>query len=281
MILLAESGSTKTEWCLVNDDGIIDRYLTDGINPYFQSRREISHIIRLQLPQSFFKTKLNVIHFYGIGCSTQEKRDIVKASLEAQFRTSSIVESNLLGTARALFGDQPGIACILATASNSCFYDGNFISKNIRPLGYILGDEGSSASLGKVFLADCLKGLAPPELCSSFFNKYGIDPDQILDYIYSKPYPNKLLALLSIFLYDHMELPYVKNLIYQNLESFFTRNILQYDYQDYPVRFAGSFANMYKAELVEIATKLDIKLDMILDNTISGLIAYHKSKGRL
>lgn len=281
MILLAESGSTKTEWCLVNDDGIIERYLTDGINPYFQSRREISHIVRLQLPQVFFKLKSNSIYFYGAGCSSTEKKDIVKASLEAQFRTPTTVESDLVGAARSLFGDQQGIACILGTGSNSCFYDGHSIVKNVKPLGYILGDEGSGASLGKAFLADCLKGLAPEELALPFFEKYRIDPEQILDYIYTKPSPNKLLSVLSLFLYEHLEHPYVKDLVYQNLKSFFVRNILQYDYENYPVRFVGSLANMYAKPLKEIAKELGVKIDLIHDNPISGLIAYHKSKGRL
>ncbi|PXV62122.1 N-acetylglucosamine kinase-like BadF-type ATPase [Dysgonomonas alginatilytica] len=281
MILLAASGSTKTEWCLVNDDGIIERYLTDEINPYFQSRREISHIVRLQLPPIFFKLKISTTFFYGAGFSSSEKKNIVKASLEAQFRTPAIIESDLLGAARALFGNQPGIGCILSTGSNSCFYDGESIVKNIRPLGYILGDEGSSTSLGKVFLADCLKGLAPPELSLSFFDKYGIDPDQILDYIYSKPSPNVLLSLLSNFLYEYLEHPYVKNLIYENLKSFFVRNIMQYDYTNYPVRFVGSLAGMYASQLKQIADELDIKVDLILENPMHGLIAYHKSKGRL
>lgn len=281
MILLAESGSTKTEWCLVNDDGIIERYLTDGINPYFQSRREISHIVRLQLPQVFFKLKSNAIYFYGAGCSTTEKKDIVKASLEAQFRTPSIVESDLLGAARSLFGSEQGIACILGTGSNSCFYDGHTIAKNVRPLGYILGDEGSGASLGKAFLADCLKGLAPEELVFPFYEKYRIDTEQILDYIYTKPSPNKLLSVLSLFLYEHLEHPYVKNLVYENLKSFFVRNILQYDYRNYPVRFVGSLANMYGKLLKEIAQELGVNIDFIRDNPINGLIAYHRSKGRL
>lgn len=281
MILLAESGSTKTEWCMVNDDGIIERYLTDGINPYFQSRKEISHIIRLQLPQVFFKLKTNTIYFYGAGCASTEKKDIVKASLESQFRTPAIVESDLVGAARSLFGSEKGIACILGTGSNSCFYDGETIVRNVKSLGYILGDEGSGASLGKAFLADCLKELAPEELVLPFYDKYKIDPEQILDYIYNKPSPNKLLSVLSFFLYEHIDHPYVKDLVYRNLKSFFERCVLQYDYKNYPVRFVGSLANMYDKLLRTIATELDVKIDAIHDNPIQGLIAYHKSKGRL
>lgn len=281
VILLAESGPTKTEWCLVNEDGIKEQYFTDGINPNFHSRREISHIVRLQLPHVFFKTKSKAIYFYGAGCSFVDKNEIVKASLESQFRTPAIIESDLLGAARSLFKNQQGIACILSASSDSCFYDGSSIFRKVKSLGYILGDEGSSTSLGKVFLADCLKGLAPYELSLLFFNKYGIDPDEILSYIYTKPFPDKLLSLLSIFLQDYTEHPYVKSLIYENLKSFFVRNILQYDYTIYPVRFVGSVANPYREQLQRIAQELNVNIDLIVEKSMDGLIAYHKLTGRL
>lgn len=281
MILLAESGSTKTEWCLVNNSGIVEHYLSDGINPFFQTRKEISHIIRLQLPQIFFKTKFNTIYFYGAGCSSDEKKNVVKASLEAQFRTPALIESDLLGSARSLFQDKPGIACILGTGSNSCFYDGNNIIKNVKPLGYILGDEGSGAALGKAFLSDCLKGLAPDELVTLFYDKYKINPDDILDYIYSKPFPNRLLSLLSFFLSEHMIHPYASDLVYRNLRSFFERNIMQYDYTDYPIRFVGTVASMYPTVLQAIAQEFGVFIDMIIENPINGLISYHSGKGYL
>lgn len=281
MILLAESGSTKTEWCLVDRDGIAEHFLSDGINPFFQSRKEISRLVRLQLPQIFFRAKFSTIFFYGAGCSSEEKKNIVKASFEAQFKTPAIIESDLVGSARSLFQDKPGIACILGTGSNSCFYDGNKIVKNVRSLGYILGDEGSGASLGKAFLSDCLKGLAPIELAALFYKKYKIDPDQILDYVYSKPFPNRLLSVLSFFLYDHINDPYIDNLIYHNLKSFFERNILQYAYTDYPVRFVGSVAKMYEETLYTIAKEFNIRIDTVIENPIKGLIKYHESNNQL
>ena len=281
MILLAESGSTKTEWCLVDRDGIAEHFLSDGINPFFQSRKEISRLVRLQLPQIFFRAKFSTIFFYGAGCSSDEKKNIVKASFEAQFKTPAIIESDLVGSARALFQDKAGIACILGTGSNSCFYDGNEIIKNVRSLGYILGDEGSGASLGKAFLSDCLKGIAPEELATLFYKKYKIDPDEILDYVYSKPFPNRLLSVLSFFLYDHLGNPYIDDLIYRNLKSFFERNILQYNYTDYPVRFVGSVAKMYEETLMAIAKEFNINIDTIIENPIKGLIEYHRSNNQL
>ena len=281
MILLAESGSTKTEWCLVDRNGIVEHFLSDGINPFFQSRKEISRTIRLQLPPVFFKTKFQSIYFYGAGCSSLEKKNVVKASLEAQFKTQSIIESDLLGSARSLFQDEAGIACILGTGSNSCFYDGTEIVKNVRSLGYILGDEGSGASLGKAFLSDCLKGLAPKELITPFYQKYKIDSEEIQDYVYSKPFPNRLLSVLSFFLYEYLEHPYVSNLVYRNLRSFFERNILQYEYTEYPIRFVGSVAKMYSFMLREIAQELGIYIDVIIENPIKGLIEYHRENGQL
>ncbi|MBB4035250.1 N-acetylglucosamine kinase-like BadF-type ATPase [Dysgonomonas hofstadii] len=281
MILLAESGSTKTEWCLVDRDGIAEHFLSDGINPFFQTRKEISRLVRLQLPQIFFRAKITNIYFYGAGCSSIEKKNVVKASLEAQFKTPSVIESDLLGSARALFQDEAGIACILGTGSNSCFYDGENIIKNVKSLGYILGDEGSGASLGKVFLSDCLKGLAPKELIEPFYKKYKIDPDEIMDYVYSKPFPNRLLSVLSFFLYEYLEHPYVNNLVRKNLRSFFERNILQYEYTEYPIRFVGSIAKMYSFILREIAQEIGIYIDVIIENPIKGLIEYHHDNGHV
>ncbi len=281
MILLAESGSTKTEWCLVDRNGITEHFLSDGINPFFQSRKEISRLVRLQLPPVFFKARINNIYFYGAGCSSIEKKNIVKASLEAQFKTPSVIESDLLGSARALFQDEAGIACILGTGSNSCFYDGENIVKNVKSLGYILGDEGSGASLGKAFISDCLKGLAPKELIEPFYRKYKIDPDEIMDYVYSKPFPNRLLSVLSFFLYEHLEHPYINNLVRRNLRSFFERNILQYEYTEYPIRFVGSVAKMYSFILREIAQEIGIYIDVIIENPIKGLIEYHKENGHV
>jgi len=281
VILLAESGSTKTEWCLVDRDGIAEHFLSDGINPFFQTRKEISRLVRLQLPQIFFRAKINNIYFYGAGCSSIEKKNVVKASLEAQFKTPSVIESDLLGSARALFQDEAGIACILGTGSNSCFYDGENIIKNVKSLGYILGDEGSGASLGKVFLSDCLKGLAPKELIEPFYKKYKIDPDEIMDYVYSKPFPNRLLSVLSFFLYEYLEHPYVNNLVRRNLRSFFERNILQYEYTEFPIRFVGSVAKMYSFILREIAQEIGIYIDVIIENPIKGLIEYHKDNGHV
>jgi N-acetylglucosamine kinase-like BadF-type ATPase len=275
MILLADSGSTKTEWCLAEDENVVETFFTEGINSFFQSRKDISRIIRLQLPPSLFKVKLTSIHYYGVGCWAEEQRNIIKASLESQFRTPATVEMGLLGAARSLFRDKPGIACILGTSSNSCFYDGKNIAEQVNPLGFILGDEGSAAALGKVFLADCLKNIAPKELREPFIEKYKIDVNETLYYLYTKQYPHRLLSVFSFFLKDYLDHPYVYDLVYTNLKSFFERNVMQYPYQDYPVRFVGAVANLYADIIMKISRELRLNVDMINENSIDQLVHYH------
>lgn len=277
MILIGESSSTKTEWAILDGGEVVDRALSIGINPFFQTRREISRIIRLQLPSEFLKTKFDSVFFYGAGCTTEEKKSIVKASLESHFKAHAKIESDLLGAALSLFQDSTGIACILGTGSNSCFFDGSTIQYNVRSLGYILGDEGSGASLGKAFLSDCLKGVAPKMLIESFFEEYKIDPDNILDDVYTKPFPNRFLYSLSFFLVDNINHPYILNLVYRNLKLFFERNVLQYDCKNYPVRFVGNIASVYSELILHIADELSIKIDVIIENAIDGLIEYHKN----
>ena len=225
MKLIAESGSTRTEWALVEDNHLVQRVFTEGLNPFFQTRREISRSVRLGLPESFFKKKLDQVYYYGAGCSSYEKKNILGASLVAQFKTPIQVESDLLAAARGLFKCEAGIACILGTGSNSCFYDGKIIVKNVKAAGYILGDEGSGAVLGKLFLADLLKGLAPKELANEFHEKFRISVNDVMESVYNLPFPNRFLGTIAYFLGDYMDNEYVYNLLTNNLRSFFNRNV--------------------------------------------------------
>lgn len=275
MKLIAESGSTRTEWVLVEDNNLIQRAFTEGLNPFFQTRREISRSVRLGLPELFFKKKLEQVYFYGAGCSSHEKKNILGASLVAQFKTPIQVESDLLAAARGLFKCEAGIACILGTGSNSCFYDGKIIAKNVKAGGYILGDEGSGAVMGKHFLSDVLKGLAPKDITNDFYDKFRINANEVMESVYNRPFPNRFLATVSYFLADYLNEDYVYNLITSNLRSFFTRNVCQYDYQNYPVRFVGSLAYLYADLLREIAKEFVINLQVIEETPINGLIEYH------
>ena len=184
MKIIADSSASRTEWALVDGATVVEHAFTKGLNPFFHTRRDISHSIRLELPEAFFKRRWERIHFYGAGCTSLEKKKIVEASLVAQFKTPVTVESDLLGAARGLLINEAGIACILGSGSNSCYYDGRAIVKNVRSLGYILGDEGSAAYIGKRFLSDCLKDIAPAQLVNDFFEYINLSPDEIMSAIY-------------------------------------------------------------------------------------------------
>lgn len=275
MKLIAESGSTRTEWALVEDNHLVQRVFTEGLNPFFQTRREISRSVRLGLPESFFKKKLDQVYYYGAGCSSYEKKNILGASLVAQFKTPIQVESDLLAAARGLFKCEAGIACILGTGSNSCFYDGKIIVKNVKAAGYILGDEGSGAVLGKLFLADLLKGLAPKELANEFHEKFRISVNDVMESVYNLPFPNRFLGTIAYFLGDYMDNEYVYNLLTNNLRSFFNRNVYQYDYINYPIRFVGSLAYAYPDILQEVAQEFGVEIDVIEETPMNGLIEFH------
>ena len=268
MKLIAESGSTRTEWALVEDNHLVQRAFTEGLNPFFQTRREISRSVRLGLPESFFKKKLDQVYYYGAGCTSYEKKNILGASLVAQFKTPIQVESDLLAAARGLFKCEAGIACILGTGSNSCFYDGKIVVKNVKAAGYILGDEGSGAVLGKLFLADVLKGLAPKYIATDFYDKFRITANDAMESVYNLPFPNRFLA-------DYLDNDYVYSLLTNNLKNFFIRSVCQYDYKSYPIRFVGSVAYSYSEILREVARGFGVELDIIEETPMTGLIEFH------
>jgi len=275
--LIAESSSTRTEWSLVADGVVVEHAFTQGLNPFFMSRREISHCIRLGLPEPFFKRRWNHVYFYGAGCSGPEKNKIVEASLVAQFKTPVTVMSDLLGAARGLLVREAGLACILGTGSNSCLYDGNDIVQRVPSLGFILGDEGSGSALGRIFLGDALKGLAPKSLTDAFFDKYKVTADEVLDAVLNNPQANTNLRTYSFFLSEHLDDAYVHDLIFDEFSRFFDRNVSQYDYRQYPVSFVGSVATTYSEILLEVAHKFGATVKKIVLSSMPGLVAYHSS----
>ena len=277
MKIIADSSSTRTEWALVDGDTIVEHAFTQGLNPYFQSRRDISHSIRLEIPDAFFKRRWSHIYFYGAGCANLDKRKIMEASLIAQFKTPATVESDLLGAARGLLVRERGIACILGTGSNSCLYDGSQIVKSVRSAGFILGDEGSGAQLGKMFVSDCLKNIAPTELKEEFYARFGINPDAIMNVVYTQPFPNRSLSTYSFFLAKHLDNDYVVDLITRNIRAFFDRNIVQYDYQNEPIAFVGLVAYTYADILKSIAAEFGVEINKIVRNSMPGLLDYHRN----
>ena len=199
----------------------------------------------------------------------------MESSLVAQFKTPVTVNSDLLGAARGLLVHQPGLACILGTGSNSCLYDGKEIIKTVAPLGYVLGDEGSGAYLGKNFIADMLKGLAPKTLVDAFYEKYNVTPPMLMDAVYSNPLPNRALARYSEFLAEHLDNAYVYQLVYAAFMRFFTRNIAAYNYKQQPICFVGSVCVLYRDVLAKAAADFGITIAKAVRNSMPGIIEYH------
>lgn len=275
MKIIADSSASRTEWVLVDGNTVVEHAFTKGLNPFFQSRRDISHSIRLELPEAFLKKRWEHIYFYGAGCANTDKQKIVEASLVAQFKTPVTVESDLLGAARGLLINEPGIACILGSGSNSCYYDGKQIVKNVRSLGFVLGDEGSASYIGKRFVSDCLKDIAPEQLRNSFYEYINKTPDEIMTSIYENTLPGNMLSVYSRFLMDKLEMDYVYDIVYSSINDFFTRNVAQYNYRDLNVCFVGSNACAYSGVLNEVAKKFGINIRKILPSSVPGLVHYH------
>jgi len=278
MKIIAESSSTRTEWALVDGTEIVEHAFTTGLNPFFQTRREISHAVRLELPEAFFRRRWEHVYFYGAGCSSKEKNKIMESSLIAQFKTPVTVQSDLLGAARGLLVRRPGLACILGTGSNSCLYDGSEIVKNVAPLGFILGDEGSGAYLGKTFIADMLKGLAPTSLTQAFYEKYEVTPNMLMDEVYTSPLPNRTLSRYSAFLAEHTGEQYVYDLIYDAFMRFFRRNIWAYPYKENPICFVGSTCVLFKDILLKVAADYGAEVEKVIRYSMPGLIEYHSTE---
>ena len=284
MILIADSGSTKTDWCLCNNGTKLQSIQTQGINPYHQSEEAIEQVLTeellpqlMQNPEFSGQKTLEVI-LYGAGCANETACNRVKTAIHKVLDTDDItIHSDLLGAARALCGHEEGIACVLGTGSNSCLYNGKEITANIPPLGYILGDEGSSAVLGRRLVGDCLKNQLPEPLREEFLAEYELTQETILEKVYRQPLANRFLASLTPFLSKHRDVPEVHRLLVESFVDFFVRNVKQYRRPWLPIHFVGSIACAFNAELKEAAESLGMELGNVLKSPMEGLVKYHCS----
>lgn len=276
MILIADSGSTKTDWCLCENGAVVQRIETKGINPFYQSESEIVFEIENALIPNLTAGNPEKLFFYGAGCSFPDKKVMVANALGNVFKNVQIeVQSDLLGAARGLLQHTPGIACILGTGSNSCFYDGEKIVQNVSPLGFILGDEGSGAALSKIFVADCLKNQTSQQIKDAFFKRYNLTPALILEQVYKKPFPNRFLAQFAPFLSENINQPEVYNVVYNGFVSFFERNVKQYSHTDYKVSFVGSVAYNLKPVLEDAAAYCGVSIGRVVKSPMDGLVEFH------
>lgn len=287
MILIADSGSTKVHWCLVTASGQCSDVFTDGINPLFQTtiamQNSISNQLLPQIAPLLWAGTLTHVFFYGAGC-TPEKKVFVQRALEGVFKKAEVqVESDMLGAARGLLGRNAGVACILGTGSGSCFYNGSTIEWCVPSLGYILGDEGSAAVLGKRLVGDLLKNQLSDDLKETFFREQETSMADIIEKVYRQPFPNRFLARLSLFCADHIDDPRIHALVYDHFVQFIRRNLVQYfkhsefSLQDSAVGFVGSIAYYYKPVLEEAMKAEGLPLGTILKDPIEGLKEYHKN----
>ena len=280
MILLADSGSTKTDWGLVENGKLVKRLRTSGMNPFQMSEEAITEEIKTHLVPELPGTVLDEVHFYGAGC-TKEKQPIVERALRANLTINGECEvaSDMLGAARGICGHKPGIACILGTGSNACSYDGKNLVKNVSPLGFILGDEGSGAVLGKLLVGDVLKNQMPEAITKRFFEKYKLTSAEIIDRVYRQPKPNTFLASFVPFLEENIDEPKIYNLVKESFRSFLRRNVMQYDgWQTLPIGFNGSIAKIYKKPLLEALEEEGMHLGRIIQAPMEAMVEYHVEK---
>lgn len=281
MILIADGGSTKIEWCLLVNHTIIKRFVTQGLNPVMLTKEEITARLEIDLTGELlpWRDELRTVYFYGAGCLPGEVSDMMREAMRPIMGTRPSIDINndLLSAARALCGNKPGIACILGTGSNSCYYDGEKIIDNISPLGFILGDEGSGAVLGRQLICDVLKHQLPSYICEEFLSQYKLDAHKIIRRVYRDPSPNRFLASLSPFLHEHLDIPEIHGLVKHQFDLFFKRNVSNYrKYNDCSVNFVGSVAYFYQDILREAADEAGYVISKIIRSPMDGLIEYHR-----
>ncbi|MDO4319109.1 MAG: ATPase [Bacteroidales bacterium] len=278
MILIADCGSTKIDWCLLDDGKVVKQTFTTGINAVMLTEEEIRARLADELMPELAGFTPEAVYFYGAGCISPEVCGNVERAIRANIPSAATVEvhTDLLAAARALCGRRPGIACIMGTGSNSCYYDGSEIRDNVSPLGYILGDEGSGAVLGKLLLGDVLKNQLSPALSEKFLKQYDLDRLTIIRRVYKEPQANRFMASLTPFLLENIDQPQIHRLVLNSFRSFFIRNIAQYPgYRDLDINFIGSIAYYFREVLAEAAAQCDCHIGTIIKSPMQGLIKFH------
>ncbi|MFD2969669.1 N-acetylglucosamine kinase [Sphingobacterium bambusae] len=278
MIIIADGGSTKTNWCLLDDSNKKIYFNTEGYNPYFVDSDYIVNSLKKGLPGDLPLDKIEEVNYYGAGVHNAEKAKIVEVAMQKVFPSARVeIGHDLLAAARALLGDQPGFAAILGTGTNTCIYDGNEITHNIDSAAYILGDEGSGSFIGKKLLTDFIRGLMPEDVAKSFFETYKLTPDEIMDNVYTKPLANRFCASFSKFVYDNnVNIQYTRKIVDDAFEAFFNNLVSKYpDYQNYTFNCIGSVGYNFRNVLEEKASHYNMKVGKILRSPIDDLVVFH------
>ena len=276
MILIADSGSTKTDWVLIGNDGqVVGEVTTAGMNPFHQTDEELVSILKeMSLTDAYQEEKISLF-FYGSGCTPEQiprLRELLSQNLPNIWVCE--VYSDLMGAAHALCGHREGIACILGTGANSCLYDGERIVQNTPALGYILGDEGSGAVLGRKFINALYKGRLPQGLREVFEQEMNLTMSTVIQRVYKEPQANRFLASLSLFIGKHLDVPEVRQLVVENFREFLRNNVKPYGRPELPVSFVGSMAYHYESELREAVQLEGLVVGKILKRPVSSLVRF-------
>jgi glucosamine kinase len=277
MILIADGGSTKTTWCLVDAHSTRSFFHTEGYNPEFIGTVGIIASLHQSLPPTLAPADITEVYYYGASVVTPLQVATVANAMEAVFSQARVfVGHDLLAAARALLGRQPGFAAILGTGTNSCLYDGTAITHNVDSLGYFLGDEGSGAFIGKALLRDYLRSDMPAELVAEFRATYGLERDAIFDKLYTQPFPNRFIASFAKFAYDHQSAPYCQQLVAEAFDLFFRNIIKKYPaYQAHTFNCLGSVGYNFREALTQAATAHGMQVGKIISSPIDDLVSYH------
>lgn len=279
MIIIADSGGSKTEWRFLKADGSIGQAHSAGFNPYYQPVSDFTSILENSVKPvtDGFREPTTEIFFYGAGVSSEKNQATVRTAFLQYFPEARIeIGWDLLAAARALCNREPGIACILGTGSNSCLYDGEKIIDNVANLGWILADEGSGADMGKQILFDYLRGKMPSGLAAQFKARFPFTREEFLEKIYQQERPSAFLGSFSKFIFQHLKERYCYELVYRRLSSFYENNVMQYPgYEKVKVHFTGSIAFYFSDILRQVANDKGITVRNILEGPIAGLTLYH------
>ena len=279
--IIADSGSTKTDWRIIDNISgkTVNKIVTGGVNPYFMAATDISKMLNAQWDSSVLPGDIQKIYFYGAGCSSDSKCEIVQEGLSNFFIHTEInVYHDLLAAARALFSREEGIAGILGTGSNSCLYRQEDIEEENFSLGYLFGDSGSGGHIGRKIITSFLKDEMPERLKIQFKEKYPLSKEEVLDNVYNKPSPNRFLAGFAEFAGQNVDAAFIQQIIKDSFREFFRNQITHYtNYKEYPLRIVGSIGFHFQDILKAVADEYDMNVDLIIQNPVEELLNFHLS----
>ncbi len=280
MKIIAESGSTKTDWVIMNKKKVLLSLSTSGFNPTYFPEATLEKAIA-ELTPPFLTSRVRHVYFYGAGCAAASSKKMVRDILARYFKKAGIeVQHDLFGAARALFGNGSGIASILGTGSSSCLFEENEITFSVPSLGYLLADEGSGASIGGELIRALFYGLFPGELKQKFNQAFEIDPATFIPKLYAREKPNAYIASFVPFAVENKNHPFIKSLVKKAFRDFFRENTLKYpDYQNYDLGFSGSVAFLFRDYLEEVAAEFNLRVRNVIQGPIDELVSYHLDSG--